>query len=290
MPFVQAPDGAEIHWEERGSGPLVVIANQFFSEAWVFEKLISLLCEEHRVVTYDPRGIGNSSPAGPYDIHTDAADLGALIDATCDEPPVIVAMADGANRAAHLVSERPDVARAVVCVAGSPVTRAAGEGGEGLAASDSVIEALLAMMETDYRGALRTMISTANPNLDEDTVRDRVAVGVERCPQHAAVPRMRSWIDDDALECSRAVGDRLWILEDGSNPWFLETTRRMAELLPEAHVHLVENGAVSRPDISAAVISAITGVGDRAATSGAKLDPASAEGAKHMTSGGGEAA
>ncbi len=82
------------------------------------------------------------------------------------------------------------------------------------------------------------------------------------------MPRMHSWIGHDALEISRAVGDRLWILEDGSNPWFLETTRRTAELLPEAHVHLVENGAVSRPDIAASFIGGITGAGDTAGARG----------------------
>jgi hypothetical protein len=90
-----------------------------------------------------------------------------------------------------------------------------------------------------------------------------VNASAERCPQEAAAPRMRSWIEDEALEVSREVADRLWMLEDGSNPWFLETTRRTAELLPEAHVHLVENGAVSRPEIAVSFISELTGVAAR---------------------------
>ena len=266
MPLVQRSDGVELHWEQRGEGPPVVIASQFFADPSVFSGLVDLLCERHRVITYDPRGIGRSTPGGAYDIATDAGDLGAVIEATCDEPVVIVTMADGSNRAVELYAGRPDLVRAIVCVAGNPVNREAGEGGEGLAASDSVVEALISMMETDYRGALRTMIATANPNLDEDMVRNRVNVSAERCSQDAAVPRMHSWIGHDALEISRAVGDRLWILEDGSNPWFLETTRRTAELLPEAHVYSVEAGAVSRPDISTSCISDITGVGDTAGT------------------------
>jgi hypothetical protein len=125
-----------------------------------------------------------------------------------------------------------------------------------------VIEALLAMIETDYRTALRTMISTANPDLDEQAVRARVNDSAERCPQEAAAPRLRSWIEDQALEPARKVGDRLWILEDGTNPWFMELSRRTAELLPDAHVEAVENGAVSRPDIAASYVAALTGVGE----------------------------
>jgi pimeloyl-ACP methyl ester carboxylesterase len=268
MPLISRPDGAQLHWEERGEGPTVVVANQFFAPLSVFDRLMDLLAERHRLITYDPRGIGSSSPQGPYNVETDALDLAALIEEACDPPVLIAAMGDGSNRAVHVATDHPELVQAIVCISGNPVSRTAGQGGEGLAASDSVIEALLSMMETDYRGALRTMISTANPDLAEDAVRARVNASAVRCPQEAAAPRMRSWVEDEALGRSRAIGDRLWILEDGTNPWFVETTKRTAELLPDAHVHAVENGAVSRPDIAASYISAITGVGDPAAVRG----------------------
>lgn len=264
MPFITRPDGAELYWEERGEGPDVVIANQFFAPLTVFEGLLELLVKHHRVVAYDMRGIGESSAQGPYDMETDVADLAAVIEETCDGAVVIATMGDGSNRAVRLGAGRPELVRAVVCVAANPVNRAAGQGGDGLAASDSVMEALQAMMETDYRGALRTMISTANPDMDEETVRGRVTASAAWCPQEAGAPRMRAWVADDALETSRALGDRLWILEEETNPWFMETVKRTTELLPEAHVHAVEYGAVSRPGIANAYISRLTGVGDEA--------------------------
>lgn len=264
MPFIDCPDGARLHWEERGAGPALVVANQFFAPLSVFQRLLDMLAEDHRLITYDPRGIGGSSAQGPYDVPTDAQDLATLLEQTCDGPVLLVGMGDGSNRAVHVARDRPELASAVVCVSGNPVSRTAGEGGEGLAASDSVIEALLAMMETDYRGALRTMISTANPDLDEAAVRERVSTSVERCPQEAAAPRMRSWIADEALGPARELGDRLWILEDGTNPWFLSTAQRTMELLPDAHVEVVEDGAVSRPDIAASYIRALTGAAEGA--------------------------
>jgi pimeloyl-ACP methyl ester carboxylesterase len=261
MPTTKLPDGVEIHWDERGEGPLVVIANQFFSESWVFEGLVGLLAEDHRVVFYDPRGTGRSSRVGPYSIEVDAGDLLAVVE-DAGAPAVVVGMGDGSNRAVHAAAARPDVIDVVVCAGGNPVGATAVEGTDGLAGSESVLEALVSMMETDYRGALRTMIGTANPTFDEETVRMRVNSTCENCPQDVAAERMRSWIADNALEPARALGDRLWILEPGGNPWFpIEVLRRSRKLIPEAHIREVEDGALSRPDITVDVVRSLTAAG-----------------------------
>jgi pimeloyl-ACP methyl ester carboxylesterase len=261
MPLVPVSDGAQIHWEARGAGPLVVIANQFFSETWVFEGLIALLAEAHRVVTYDPRGTGRSSRQPPYTIDVDAQDLLAVIEAA-GPPAVVIGMGDGSNRAVHAAAARPDLIDAVVCAAGNPVGSAVVEDTDGLAGSTSVLDALVAMMETDYRGAIRTMLGTANPGFDEETLRMRVTSTCENCTQEAAVERMRSWIDDDALEQARALGERLWVLEAPGNPWFpIEVARRSRALIPEAQVLETEDGALSRPDITADVVRGLTAAG-----------------------------
>lgn len=273
MPITQLPDGAEIHWDERGEGPLVVVATQFFSPPWVFEQLISVLAEAHRTVTYDPRGTGRSTGSAPYDIETDAADLVALLEAV-GPAAVVVSLGDGSNRAVHAAASRPDLIGAVVCTGGNPIGPAAVEGTDALAGSESVLQALVSMMDTDYRGALRTMLGTANPNFDEETLRRRVDATSENCPQDVAVARMRSWIADDALEASRALGDRLWILEPGGNPWFpIEVARRSRELIPDAHILEVEDGALSRPDITADVVRGLTAAeaGDPARKRAAQL-------------------
>ena len=46
----------------------------------MFDGLIDDLVTDHRVVTYDLRGSGQSTRQGPYDVDTDAADLAALIE------------------------------------------------------------------------------------------------------------------------------------------------------------------------------------------------------------------
>jgi pimeloyl-ACP methyl ester carboxylesterase len=258
MPFLARPDGVQLAWEERGEGPPVVLANQFFGQPETFTGLLDDLARDHRVITYDVRGTGDSTRRGPYEPEVDAADLDALVELG-GEPVVLIAFADGTNRAVRVAARRPDLVIAVVSPAGNPVGLRAVEGTDALAASSSVLQALLGMMSTDYRGALRTMFLTANPSWDEESVRERVAATVEVLPQEAALPRMKAWIADDVTEEVRIVGERLWMLEDGTNPWFpIEVAHQTRAILPDAHIVEVEDGAISRPDIAAGVIRRLT--------------------------------
>jgi pimeloyl-ACP methyl ester carboxylesterase len=252
------PDGVRIHWEERGEGPLVVIAIQFFASPEFLADLIADLATDHRVVCSHLRGTGSSTRQGPYDIDTDAADLGTVIE-EAGGPAVVIAMGDGCNRAVKLAAARPDLVSAVITPGGNPLGRKAAEGTEALSASDSVVEALLQMLDVDYRSAMRSMLGTGNPELDEESLQERVNQTVAHCPHEAAVPRMRQWAEDDCHEQARALGDRLWMLEHGLNPWFtIETLSRTRELLPKAHVEEVPDGPISRPDLTAAVVREVT--------------------------------
>jgi hypothetical protein len=70
---------------------------------------------------------------------------------------------------------------------------------------------------------------------------------------------MKAWIADDVTEEARALGDGLWMLESGSNPWFpIEVARQTRTILPDAHILEVEGGAISRPDIASAFIRGLT--------------------------------
>jgi pimeloyl-ACP methyl ester carboxylesterase len=261
LPLLNRPNGVQIHWEERGEGTLVVLATQFFGSPAIFEGLIADLAADHRVVTYDLRGTGDSTREGPYDVATDAADLAALIE-SIGGPALVVGWGDGCNRAVRVSAERPDLVGAIVTPGGNPVGREASQGTDALVDSPSVIEALLGMIETDYRGALRTIVGGANPNFTEEEARLRVDSIVEYCAQEVGAARLRAWIDDDARELATVVGSRLWILSNAleDNPWFtpagLDRTR---ELLPEAHIEDIDGGAISRPELTAAIVRRVLG-------------------------------
>jgi pimeloyl-ACP methyl ester carboxylesterase len=262
MAVVERPEGVRINWEERGSGPLVVMCPYAMAVPDVFDPLEAELSEDHRILRYDDRGMGASDRTGPYDMETGADDLEAILE-EAGGPAVLVALADAVHRAVRVAARRPDLVDAVVGPGGSPAGRAQLEGTDAMVASDSVLDALLSMGEKDLRGALRTVVDAGNPQMTEDEVRERVKRQAEYQSHDAVVTRWRAWAEDDATDAGRKCGERLWILysDNMSGGWFPsgEEARRVGcRLFPEAHIEEVDDGMVSRPDLVAAVIRRIT--------------------------------
>lgn len=262
MPRLKRPGDIEIHWEEQGEGPLVVIASYWSMHPSSFDPLREELSPDHRVVSYHDRGAGESTREGPYDLETAAEDLEAVVEEAGGDA-VVVATADGSNRAVRVIARRPDLIRAVVTIGGAPVGREAIANFDAMVGSDTVVNAFIEQTETNYRSALRGMLSATNQQLDEDGVRERVAIQLEHSPAEAAVPRLRAWAADDATGVARSAGDRLWFLYAPGlgGGWFPDGEdyeRMMRRELPDAHIQRVDDGFISRPDQVADVVRRIT--------------------------------
>ncbi|MEO8091084.1 MAG: alpha/beta hydrolase [bacterium] len=262
MPRLQRPDGAEINFEQHGSGPLVVLASYWSTHPSVFEPVTSVLEGDHRVVRYDDRGAGDSTRAGPYDLDTAAADLEALID-HLGEPVTIVSTADGSNRAVRVGARRPEIVDGIVAVGGVPLGREALGDSDSLVASDVVVRTLLQQVDTDYRGVLRSLLTATNPQMDEAELRERVAAQVAHAPAEAAAARLHAFAADEPVSYSLACGSRVWVLvaDRLGGDWFprgAEMARVVERSLPEARVVEVDDGLASRPDQTAEVVRRIT--------------------------------
>ena len=262
MPTVSAGDDVEIYYEERGSGPLVVIGSYWSMHPSALEPLMMELEGDHRVVRYDDRGTGRSTRTGPYDMATGASDLAAVLRGL-GEPAVIVGVADAPSRAVRIAASDPDSIVAVVCPGGAPIGRRSFETGATLATSESVIQALLQQVETDYRGTLRSLVGSTNQQMDADELKARIAAQAEHVPAETGAARLKAWAGDDPLEHSLTAGDKVWVLvTDGiTGGWFPtgdDLARTVAEVLPEANVAEIADGWVSRPDETAAVVRRIT--------------------------------
>jgi len=247
-----------IHWEEAGAGSGVLICRIAYGYPETLRGLIDDLAADHRVVVPDLRGTGGSSRRGPYDFATDLADFTAVLE-EAGGARVAIGLGDGTLRSVELAARRPDLVESVVLSGYAPLFRDERRETRGLAGSGQVLRALLTLVETDYRAGLRTILETGNPGLDEQTIRERVDGSAAHCSRDAALARLRSWIELDVGNSALALGDRLWILHHPRNPWFpAELAGRIPELLPEARLERVDDGALSRPDLTAEVVRRIT--------------------------------
>jgi pimeloyl-ACP methyl ester carboxylesterase len=262
MPLIERPGGVNIHWEQQGSGPLVLLAPYANAHPSVYDPLEADLLQDHRVARFDDRGTGQSTRTGPYDMETGTDDLEAVLD-EAGGPAVVIALADAVHRGARVAVRRPDLIDAVVVPGGTPAGRTRLEGSDAMVASDSVVDAFMSMGATDYRSALRTVVSAANSQMSEDEIRERVKAQIEYQPQETVVARWRAWAEDDTTDEGREMGDRLWILysDNMSGGWFPagdEARRLSLRLFPQAHVEEVEDGMISRPDLVSGIVRRIT--------------------------------
>ena len=232
--------------------------------SWVpdtYEELLDDLAADHRVATYHLRGTGDSSREGPFDMRTDVADLEALIEEV-GGPAIVIATADSSNRAVDVAARREDLIAAVVCFGAAPFALRQFEGLDGMVASQTVVDAFVEMLESNYRGAMRTFMESTNPQMSKEELRDRVAFQAEFCGAQGAIDRLRSWLDDDPSEAARALGERLCIFAAGdvAGAWLPpgpEVARITRETLPDARVVDLEPGPVSNPEGAAAEIRRI---------------------------------
>lgn len=258
MSAVTTKDGATLHFELHGEGPLVLICDNLFSIPEGLQPLHDDLRRDHAVLRYHPRGVGRSSRVGPYDLDTDVADLALILEAARPgAAAVAIGPANGAVIAVRAASRRPDLVSAVVAPTGVPVAAPRLPGG--LAGSEPVLRAIGVQLASDYRGLVRSVTAMGNPQSGEDAHRRRVEEQIAYCPQEAAEGRWDAYFHSDPTDESLALGARLWVLLHPGMPWWpVELAEPLRELLPDAHVEVIEEGPVSRPDLTAGVVRGIT--------------------------------
>ena len=110
-------EGARIHYEVRGSGPLLLIIPGGPQDAGVFADLSQHLADRYTVVAYDPRGNSRSAFDGePEELSLDvqADDAAALIGALGGGPAYVFGTSGGAQIGLNLAVRHPGLVRRLV--------------------------------------------------------------------------------------------------------------------------------------------------------------------------------
>ena len=107
MPIVKT-NAIEIFYEESGAGEALALIAGLGYPAWEWHKMAPFLAPHFRVITFDNRGVGQSSkPAGPYSASLLAADLSGLLEALHIEKAAIMGHSMGGFIAQAFALEYP---------------------------------------------------------------------------------------------------------------------------------------------------------------------------------------
>lgn len=111
-------DGARLRWRLEGSGPALVLLHGWALDLAYWDPVAPLLAPHCTVLRFDRRGFGLSE--GRPDIHRNAEDLRAVLDAASINRAVLVGMSQGARLALHFRQLYPTRVRALL-LDGAPV-------------------------------------------------------------------------------------------------------------------------------------------------------------------------
>ncbi|MEU6899648.1 alpha/beta fold hydrolase [Streptomyces virginiae] len=105
-------NGATLHYEVRGRGPLLLLIPGGAGGAAAFDGIADDLAAEHTVATYDPRGMSRSTlddPEAEQSVAEHADDALRILELLSpDEPARVFGSSSGAIAALHLLTTRPE--------------------------------------------------------------------------------------------------------------------------------------------------------------------------------------
>jgi pimeloyl-ACP methyl ester carboxylesterase len=104
----------DLWFEDRGSGPPVVLLHEGVVDSRIWDRFLPLVQDRLRTIRYDQRGFGRSPrPDGPYSV---ADDLVSVLDAAGVEQAALVGCSRGGVIALTTAVERPERVSALVLV------------------------------------------------------------------------------------------------------------------------------------------------------------------------------
>jgi pimeloyl-ACP methyl ester carboxylesterase len=114
--------GGKVVYYEHGVGePTLVLCHPLTYGLATFQPLLEQLCQDFRVITWDPRGTGASDPLpGSYDTRDFMEDLRVVVEAIGNRPVVVIGNSRGSTVAVHFVTSYPHLVERLVLTGLTP--------------------------------------------------------------------------------------------------------------------------------------------------------------------------
>jgi pimeloyl-ACP methyl ester carboxylesterase len=227
-----------LYYEEHGTGAPILCIHGTGSSTVLWRRAASELARHGRTVVYDRRGFGRSERPEPLaiDVHQQADDAAALIEALGLSPAVVIGRSQGGEIAVDLALRYPDRVRALALL----------EGG-GMSLSDEfarwrtqMLAPVFAVGETDvgqvgetmFRGVLGDEVWESLPNeVRQVFVANSPAIlAEEQGPQ----------LEVTAAELGSIARPVLVVGARDSGPAFADVTECTARAIPSARLEWVD--------------------------------------------------
>ncbi len=234
-------DGMALSVVIDGEGDPLLLIPGLGAGRSAFHPIVGDLARHHRVITFDPRGIGRSEGGGTVTLPAMALDAVAVLDAAGVRAAAVFGASMGGLIAQHMVADHPDRVAHLILAATAP-------GGDSGVDSEPADQAKLLgrgarTPEDAYRIACTVLYSEqfrrAHPEFIEAQIRERA--------QHPVRPRVFSaqfaamWQPDDSFQRLAAVTAPTLVLhgtEDVVTPF--ENARILARQIPGAELRPFE--------------------------------------------------
>ena len=126
VPEVRA-NGVSLYYEEYGAGEPILGIHGTGSSSALWSEAAAALGTRGRAIVYDRRGFGRSERPEPFvtDVHQQADDAAALIDALAAAPAIVIGRSQGGEIAVDLALRYPDRVRALALLEGGGLSLSA---------------------------------------------------------------------------------------------------------------------------------------------------------------------
>jgi pimeloyl-ACP methyl ester carboxylesterase len=117
----RAADGITLAATAHGQGPALLMIPGLGSTRRVYQTVVPMLAERHRVIVFDPRGVGDSDiTEGPYTMEQLARDAVSVLDAASEDTATVFGASMGGMVAQHVAIEHPQRVGALILACTSP--------------------------------------------------------------------------------------------------------------------------------------------------------------------------
>lgn len=270
MPTVRTSDH-RFHYEERGSGPPLVLVHGTGDDAASFAQAAALLSTTHRVIAFDRRGFtetGGTPPRKRGYVRSHADDLAAVMRELGAVPGIVVGWSYGGIIALDAAASHPSVVRCVVLY--EPPLHAKKH--MKLSAARGIVGAiLLGKLGMPRRGARYFFRwATQEPSgecgfdaLDEKE-RDAVLANASSVLAELEAGTGEDLGEDELAQVKAPLG---MILGGRTKPIFVDAVDRLAKSFPSAPVVRIPDGdhvtPVRQPDLFVSAVREVISHLDR---------------------------